>query len=79
MSTAVDTAFEELVSRSDEVKVHHGVCAVCYPDLVVPAGGVALCGYCFDTREEAIDCTGLHKCAACLAVSDRPVLPCGHY
>lgn len=75
MSTAVDTAFEDLVSAgADAGEPAHGVCAVCYP-VTVPAGGLAFCGYRFPADEPVVDCTGLHKCAPCMSTKTPP---CGH-
>jgi hypothetical protein len=77
MSTALDTAFEAIVSGG-EAEEHHGVCGLCYPGEIIPAGSVAICGHRFETTEAVLDCTGLHKCASCLALDKPPFLPCGH-
>jgi hypothetical protein len=75
VSTAVDTAFEEITAEQEDAgEPAHGVCAVCYPT-TVPVGGVAFCGYRFPEEEPVVDCPGLHKCGKCLGTS-RP--PCGH-
>lgn len=78
MSTAVDTAFEELTSAYDETaEPMHGVCGFCYPGDIVPAGAVAICGHRFETAEPVTYCSGEHKCARCIALDMSP-LSCGH-
>lgn len=73
MSTAMDTELEALLSG--EASELHGVCVICHPGPIVPAGALAVCGYRFKTAEPITDGAGRHKCAACLT---RRFWPCGH-
>lgn len=77
MSTAVDTAFEELMSAdADAAEPLHLVCVKCWPNSV-PAGiEVALCGH--RATGNPPDLTGRHRCAKCIALKDITPLPCGH-
>lgn len=76
MSTAVDTAFEELMSaQGAEPEPLHYVCATCYP-IPVP-GVVAVCGY-VCRNDAPPDPEGAHKCAPCLRLYEAPAFPCGH-
>lgn len=75
MSTAVDTAFEELVaSQGDAPRELHLVCGHCWP--AREAGGIAVCGYRTTSPEQ--DPTGQRRCAKCLPWDSKSPLPCGH-
>lgn len=78
MSTAVDTAFEELMSASvAEPEALHYVCTRCWPDSLPPGVAVALCGHQTRGAPES-GFHGRHACAKCLAVHAVSPLPCGH-
>lgn len=75
MSTAVDTAFEELMAAGgDALPPLHIVCGICHPDS--GPGTVMLCGHVAIGPAES-DWRGRHMCAKCLALDVSP-LPCGH-
>lgn len=74
MSTADDTAFEELMSAEGEPPDPlHLVCAVCYPDS--GPGTPCLCGH--TAQGPPVLEGGRPVCAKCLAL-DAAGLPCGH-
>lgn len=74
MSTAVDTALEELFLEEAPAPVHF-TCDYCYPTPAV--GDVALCGHrC--SGPEAKETRGVPVCAKCAAVDAVSPLPCGH-
>lgn len=78
MSTAVDTAFEELVASDEDAgDPMHAVCIVCHPlGRVIPSGAIAICGYVsVEDGSYAANSSGVHKCAPCLASREWP---CGH-
>lgn len=79
MSTAVDTAFEELMAAPDAGKPEHLICTVCYPPPVAPTGATVLCGFQLEAMEAITRRrSGRHKCARCLQVDVQSVYPCGH-
>jgi hypothetical protein len=76
MSTAVDTAFEELVSHGDTAEYKHAVCAMCYPDLDrLPPDIVTICGQYVEAKTWHARRSRLAKCSTCLT---RVGWPCGH-
>lgn len=77
MSTAVDTAFEEIVAAFAETAGYrHAICAVCFPDLdVLPAEVVTICGRRMASEAWRALRGQPAKCSTCAAV---PVFPCGH-
>jgi hypothetical protein len=76
VSTAVDTAFEEILSAGDAAEELHLVCGICFPQGPVFRPAIALCGY--RTRGVVLDPAGRHRCARCLPWEERSPLPCGH-
>lgn len=77
MSTAVDTAFEEIVSGYAETAGYrHAICAACFPG-VLPAEVVTLCGWRMASGAWQAPRSQPAKCAKCVA-SDVSPLPCGH-
>lgn len=75
MSTAVDTAFEELVSAQSADPLHL-VCAACWPRSTPLGVAVAVCGHQTTGPEEIPK--GHHRCATCVALENTTPLPCGH-
>lgn len=82
MSTAVDTAFEAIVSSRDEAPDElHAVCAICFPpEQFGRVRVVALCGHEYPASHEPDGLDGDPKCAKCVALSinDGAPWPCGH-
>lgn len=76
MSTAVDTAFADLVSATEDAgEPMHGVCDACYPNSYVPAGAIAICGFRIEDGGTAGEAPGQHKCSKCLTLQ---CWSCGH-
>lgn len=76
MSTAVDTAFEELMATQDGQEPPgplHLVCLVCHPVTDIPVPTV--CGTMTTGRPPGPE--HVRRCAKCVAL-DLPRLPCGH-
>jgi hypothetical protein len=74
VSTAVDTAFEELVSAGHGVpEPLHLVCLLCHPNIDMPVP--AVCGTMTSGKPRMPYHLGW--CVECVAL-DLPQLPCGH-
>lgn len=73
MSTAVDTALEELLANDADLPLHT-VCGWCDPD--PGPGSLCVCGHVATGGPE--DGGGKRRCAKCVALDYGP-WPCGHH
>lgn len=76
MSTAVDTAFDAIVSAGGEApRPLHLTCLRCYPAIF--PGSVAFCGR-VNVNGPSPGGEGRPVCAKCVALDLSSPLPCGH-